>query len=174
MADALLATENLIKQFGGVTATDRLSLSVMEGELHAVIGPNGAGKTTLVAQLAGELAPSAGRIRFAGADITALGMAARARRGLARSFQIASLCREFSALDNVALAVQAQGGHGFRFRRAPSSLRSGSPGARTFPPACWRMASSGSSSSPWRLPASRACCSLTSRWRGWDRRMRRS
>ena len=118
MADALLATENLVKQFGGVTATDRLSLSLAEGELHAVIGPNGAGKTTLVAQLAGELAPSAGRIRFAGADITALGMAARARRGLARSFQIASLCREFSALDNVALAVQAQGGHGFRFWRA--------------------------------------------------------
>lgn len=126
MAEPLLATEDLVKKFGGVTATDRLSLSVTEGELHAVIGPNGAGKTTLVAQLAGELAPSAGRIRFAGVDITTLGMAARAQRGLARSFQIASLCREFSALDNVALAVQAQSGHSFRFwhaARSDESLR---------------------------------------------------
>src|SRR5205823_128778 len=82
------------------------------------IGPNGAGKTTLVAQLAGEITPSAGRIRFAGADITALPMPARSQRGLARSFQIASLCREFTALDNVALAIQAHSGHSFRFWRA--------------------------------------------------------
>ncbi len=118
MAEPLLATENLVKSFGGVTATDHLSLTVAEGELHAVIGPNGAGKTTLVAQLAGEIAPSSGRIRFAGADITALAMPARSQRGLARSFQIASLCREFTALDNVALATQAHSGHSFRFWRA--------------------------------------------------------
>jgi branched-chain amino acid transport system ATP-binding protein len=118
MAEPLLATENLVKSFGGVIATNHLSLAVGEGELHAIIGPNGAGKTTLVAQLAGEIAPSAGRIRFAGADITALSMPARSQRGLARSFQIASLCREFTALDNVALAVQAHSGHGFRFWRA--------------------------------------------------------
>jgi branched-chain amino acid transport system ATP-binding protein len=118
MAEPLLATDRLVKRFGGVTATDRLSLSVVEGELHAIIGPNGAGKTTLVAQLAGEIAPSSGRIRFAGADITALAMPARSQRGLARSFQIASLCREFTALDNVALAVQAHSGHSFRFWRA--------------------------------------------------------
>jgi len=118
MAEPLLATENLVKRFGGVAATDDLSLAIAEGELHAVIGPNGAGKTTLVAQLAGEIAPSAGRIRFAGEDVTALGMAARSQRGLARSFQVAALCREFSALDNVALAVQAHSGHSFRFWRA--------------------------------------------------------
>jgi branched-chain amino acid transport system ATP-binding protein len=117
MAEPLLATEKLVKRFGGVTATDDLSLAVAEGELHAIIGPNGAGKTTLVAQLAGEIAPSSGRIRFAGADITALPMPARSQRGLARSFQIAALCREFTALDNVALAVQAHSGHSFRFWR---------------------------------------------------------
>jgi branched-chain amino acid transport system ATP-binding protein len=117
MAEPLLATEKLVKRFGGVTATDDLSLAVAEGELHAIIGPNGAGKTTLVAQLAGEIAPSSGRIRFAGADITALPMPVRSQRGLARSFQIAALCREFTALDNVALAVQAHSGHSFRFWR---------------------------------------------------------
>jgi branched-chain amino acid transport system ATP-binding protein len=118
MAEPLLATEKLVKRFGGVTATDDLSLVVAEGELHAIIGPNGAGKTTLVAQLAGEIAPSSGRIRFAGSDVTALPMPARSQRGLARSFQIAALCREFTALDNVALAVQAHSGHSFRFWRS--------------------------------------------------------
>src|SRR5258708_8900305 len=118
MASPLLETVDLVKQFGGVTATDRLWVAVAEGELHAVIGPNGAGKTTLVAQLAGETRPTAGQIRFAGEDITGLGMPARSHRGLARSFQITSICRDFSALDNVALAVQAHSGHSFRFWRA--------------------------------------------------------
>jgi branched-chain amino acid transport system ATP-binding protein len=114
---ALLETSDLVKRFGGITATDRLSLAVAEGELHAVIGPNGAGKTTLIAQLAGELTPDQGRIRFAGADVTRLPTPERARSGLARSFQITSICRAFSALDNVALAVQARSGHSFRFWR---------------------------------------------------------
>jgi branched-chain amino acid transport system ATP-binding protein len=118
MASRLLETIDLVKRFGGVTASDHLSLAIEEGELHAVIGPNGAGKTTLVAQLAGEMRPSAGQIRFAGEDITGLGMPARSHRGLARSFQITSICREFSALDNVALAVQAHSGHSFRIWRA--------------------------------------------------------
>jgi branched-chain amino acid transport system ATP-binding protein len=117
MAEPLLEAADLVKRFGGVAATDRLSLAVAAGELHAVIGPNGAGKTTLVAQLAGELAPSSGRIRFGGEDVTRLAMPARARRGIARSFQVTSLCPEFSALDNVALAVQAHEGHSFRFWR---------------------------------------------------------
>jgi branched-chain amino acid transport system ATP-binding protein len=122
----LLETMDLVKRFGGITATDRLSFAVAASELHAVIGPNGAGKTTLVAQLAGELAPDGGRIRFAGNDVTALAMPERARRGLARSFQITSICRDFSALDNVALAVQARSGHSFRFwrpARSDESLR---------------------------------------------------
>src|SRR2546421_12000462 len=87
------------------------------GELHAIIGPNGAGKTTLIGELAGEIAPDAGRIRFDGGDITALPTWRRSALGLARSFQITSLFPDFTALDNVALAVQARSGHSFRFWR---------------------------------------------------------
>ena len=115
MAEALLQIDRLTKRFGGVVATDAVSLDVMEGELHAIIGPNGAGKTTLISQLAGELVPDAGSIRFAGTDITGLPSYRRSALGLARSFQITSLFPDFTALDNVALAVQAQAGHSFRF-----------------------------------------------------------
>jgi branched-chain amino acid transport system ATP-binding protein len=105
----------LHRSFGALKATDGVDLEVQEGETHAVIGPNGAGKTTLIAQLAGNLRPDAGRIRFGGEDVTALPAHKRARRGLARSFQITSVYPELSALENVALAVQAQAGHSFRF-----------------------------------------------------------
>jgi branched-chain amino acid transport system ATP-binding protein len=115
--DALLEIEGLSKRFGGVVASDAISLSVPPGELHAVIGPNGAGKTTLIGQLAGELAPDAGRIRFEGRDVTALPTWRRSQLGLARSFQITSLFLDFTALDNVALAVQAHAGHSFHFWR---------------------------------------------------------
>ena len=126
MAEPLLQVRGLRKRFGGLVATDGVDLDVAPGETVAVIGPNGAGKTTLIAQLAGDLAPDAGRIRFAGADVTALPAPARSRLGLARSFQITSIFREFSALDNVALAVQAHAGHSFRFwrpARAEPALR---------------------------------------------------
>ncbi len=113
----MLRVQALAKRFGGIVATDDLSLSVAEGELHAVIGPNGAGKTTLIAQLSGQTTPDSGRIYFAGADITTLPMYKRSRLGLARSFQITSLFLDLSVLDNVALAVQAHTGHSFRFWR---------------------------------------------------------
>ncbi|MCG5241031.1 ABC transporter ATP-binding protein [Azospirillum doebereinerae] len=114
-APPLLETRALVKRFGGLNATDRLSLSVAKGELHALIGPNGAGKTTLIGQLSGELTPDEGRILFDGRDVTALPVHKRSQRGLARSFQITSVFPSFSALDNVALAVQAHAGHSFRF-----------------------------------------------------------
>ncbi|MBX9774198.1 MAG: ABC transporter ATP-binding protein [Xanthobacteraceae bacterium] len=117
MTEALLAIDGLTKRFGGVTASDGIDLAVPSGELHAIIGPNGAGKTTLIGQLTGEIAPDAGRIRFAGEDITALPVHKRSQRGLARSFQITSLFNDFTALDNVALAVQAHAGHSFHFWR---------------------------------------------------------
>jgi branched-chain amino acid transport system ATP-binding protein len=104
-----------VRRFGGIVATDNLSLDVERGELRAIIGPNGAGKTTLISQLIGQLRPSAGTIRFAGQDITHLPAWRRSQRGLARSFQITSLLPDFTAADNVALAAQARDGHSFRF-----------------------------------------------------------
>jgi len=117
MTDALLETRALRKAFGALVATDQVNFDVRAGETHAVIGPNGAGKTTFIKQLSGELRPDAGQVRFGGEDITTLAAPRRSRKGLARSFQITSIYRDFSALDNVALAVQAHAGHSFRFWR---------------------------------------------------------
>jgi branched-chain amino acid transport system ATP-binding protein len=126
VADALLRVENLVRRFGGILATDNLSLDVISGELHAIIGPNGAGKTTLISQLTGQLLPNSGTIHFAGQDITHLPAFRRSALGLARSFQITSLLPDFTACDNVALAAQAHDGHSFRFwgnARKESRLR---------------------------------------------------
>ena len=117
MSEPMLQVENLAKRFGGIVATDNLSLDVARGGLHAIIGPNGAGKTTLIAQLSGQLRADSGRIRFGGDDITALPPYKRSLLGLARSFQITSLFLDLSVLDNVALAVQAHAGHSFHFWR---------------------------------------------------------
>jgi branched-chain amino acid transport system ATP-binding protein len=103
----LLEVQQLSKRFGGVVASAGIDLQVRAGEIHALIGPNGAGKTTLVAQLAGQLSPDRGRIVFAGQDITRLSPHERARRGLARSFQITRLFRSFDVRENVVLALQA-------------------------------------------------------------------
>jgi branched-chain amino acid transport system ATP-binding protein len=115
MIEPILEVEGLTKSFGALRATDRVSLAVYPHQIHAQIGPNGAGKTTLLAQIAGELAPDAGSIRFLGRDVRALSVARRARMGLARTFQISSLAPAFSALRNVMLAVQAGHGSSFRF-----------------------------------------------------------
>src|SRR5437762_3904174 len=117
MPEPLLAIEGLTKRFGGIVASDDITLAIPPGELHAIIGPNGAGKTTLIGQLTGELSSHAGRIRFGGQDITNLPAYQRSLLGLARSFQITSLFLDLTALDNVALAVQAHAGHSFRFWR---------------------------------------------------------
>jgi branched-chain amino acid transport system ATP-binding protein len=117
MSGPLLQVGHLAKRFGGIVATDDVTLNVAPGELLAVIGPNGAGKTTLIAQLSGQLRPDIGRIYFDGRDITALPAYRRSLIGLARSFQITSLFLDFSVLDNVALAAQAHAGHSFRFWR---------------------------------------------------------
>src|SRR4051812_13040286 len=104
-----------MRRFGGIIATDNLSLDVASGELHAIIGPNGAGKTTLIGQLTGQLLPDSGSIRFAGQDITGMPAYRRSALGLARSFQITSLLLDFTAADNVAMAAQAHDGHSFYF-----------------------------------------------------------
>ena len=123
MAEPLLQVRGLSKRFGAVVAADALDLEVAPREVHAVIGPNGAGKTTLIAQLAGEVRPDAGHIRFAGHDLGARPPHARAALGLARSFQITSVFEQFSTLQNVALAVQAMRGHSFRFWRPARRVR---------------------------------------------------
>ena len=117
MARALLEIEGLTKRFGGVVAADEISLAIWPGELHAIIGPNGAGKSTLIAQLSGEIVPDSGHIRFDGRDITTLPVYRRSQLGLARSFQVTTLFSDFTAIDNVALSVQAHAGHSFRFWR---------------------------------------------------------
>jgi branched-chain amino acid transport system ATP-binding protein len=117
VAEPLLRVKDLVRRFGGITATDRVSLDVAQGELHAIIGPNGAGKTTLISQLTGHLTPHSGSIFLAGRDITHLAAWRRSALGLARSFQITSLLTDFTAADNVALAAQAHHGHSFSFWR---------------------------------------------------------
>ncbi len=115
MSAPILSVRGLVKRFGGLVATDGVALDVRPGEIHALIGPNGAGKTTLIAQLVGELKHDAGTIELEGQDIGALPTARRIGLGLARTFQITSLLPEYTALDNVALAVQVRQGHSFRF-----------------------------------------------------------
>ena len=115
MSPSMLRVEGLAKSFGALVVTDDVSFTVNEGRLVALIGPNGAGKTTLIDQLSGSVQPDAGQILFEGVDISAYDMPARAQLGLARSFQIAAVLPEYSALENVALAVQARSGSSFRF-----------------------------------------------------------
>ena len=115
MTEPILQVKDLNKSFGGVIATDHLDFDVKNGEIHAVIGPNGAGKTTFVAQIAGMLSPDSGAIIFSGQEINSFTAPQRSHLGLARSFQITSVFPNFSALENVALSIQAHAGHSFRF-----------------------------------------------------------
>ena len=116
----MLEVRGLTKTFGALRASDGIDLDVRDGETHAIIGPNGAGKTTFISQLAGNLRPDAGSVRFAGEDVTRLPAHRRARKGLARSFQITSVFPDFTALHNVALAVQARSGRAGFWRPARS------------------------------------------------------
>lgn len=118
MSEPVLQVEGLSKSFGALKATDAVSLDLRPGEVHALIGPNGAGKTTLIGQIAGGIPPDAGRILLAGEDITRLSVAARAKRGLGRTFQISSLGMDLTARRNVMIAAQGLQGSSFRFWRA--------------------------------------------------------
>ena len=110
---ALLQTFGLVKCFGGLLATDAVSLTLLPGEVHALIGPNGAGKTTLIGQLTGEITPDSGQVWLAGEDVTPLNVVQRSRRGLARSYQITQICPDFTALENVAMAVLSRSGSAY-------------------------------------------------------------
>lgn len=111
MTDPVLSVQGISKSFGAVRASNAITLDLRSGEIHAIIGPNGAGKSTLIAQICGGLRPDHGRIEFLGRDITGLSVPARARLGLARTFQISALAMEDTALQNVMLgALMPRGG----------------------------------------------------------------
>jgi branched-chain amino acid transport system ATP-binding protein len=117
----VLELKNVSKRFGGIVATDDVTLDVKRGEMHALIGPNGAGKTTLIGQISGNLGSDSGSIVFEGTDITHAAQHERVRAGLARSYQITSMFKRFTVLDNLALAVQARSGSSFSFWRPVSA-----------------------------------------------------
>ncbi|SFA87734.1 amino acid/amide ABC transporter ATP-binding protein 1, HAAT family [Poseidonocella pacifica] len=126
MSEPVLKAGGLVKSFGAVVATDSVSLTLNDGEIHALIGPNGAGKSTLIKQITGELTQDSGSIEFAGKPLDGLTPQARARAGLGRSFQVSALMPEMSALQNVVLAAMVKEGGPYRFFRpvlAPGPLR---------------------------------------------------
>ena len=115
MTAPVLETRDLVKTFGGFTATDGVSLKLAPGARHALIGPNGAGKTTLVNLLTGFLTPTSGAVFLDGDEVTGLAQHRRVRRGLARTFQINRLFADLTVLESIALAVAEQMGVGRRF-----------------------------------------------------------
>jgi len=123
MTDVMLQTIGICKNFGALEASRDITLDLRVGEIHALIGPNGAGKSTLIKQIAGGLRPDAGRVLLGGADITALDTAARAQRGLARTFQISELAMEDTVLQNATLGALGAGGAPMRFWRAALDLQ---------------------------------------------------
>jgi ABC-type branched-subunit amino acid transport system ATPase component len=117
----VLATENLEKRFGGIVATNNVSLKVEKGARHALIGPNGAGKTTIINLLTGVLAPTAGKVLLEGGDITNVSAHARVRLGIARTFQINQLFPDLSPLETLGLAVSERIGSGHDWWRIVGS-----------------------------------------------------
>ena len=115
---AVLETRNLIKRFGGLTATDDVSFSLEKGARHALIGPNGAGKTTFINLLTGVLRPTSGRVSLMGQDITGLSREARVKRGMVRTFQINQLFGTLTPIEMVTLVTSERQGHGMRLFRA--------------------------------------------------------
>ncbi|MDF0600655.1 ABC transporter ATP-binding protein [Psychromarinibacter sp. C21-152] len=117
---SLLQTRGLTKAFGGLHAVQDVDFDLPEGEVRALIGPNGAGKTTFVGMLCGRVAPTAGAVRFAGADISRLPAHRRIREGMAYTFQITSVFARLSCRENVALAVRRRKGDAAR--EVPAAL----------------------------------------------------
>ena len=117
MAEPVLATRDLTKNFGALKASDAISIELRAGEIHAIIGPNGAGKSTLIHQICGGLRPDSGSVHLLGRDVTATGIAARARAGLGRTFQVSALAMEDTVLQNAMLGALGHNGRPWRFWR---------------------------------------------------------
>jgi len=175
----MLETRDLAKRFGGVRAVDRVNLSVPAGDLRALVGPNGAGKTTLFNLITGEVRRDAGSIRFEGSEIAALPPHQICRRGIGRAFQVTSVFRGRSVLENVQTALLT---HRRRHRSLFGSARGVyrdealaalervglAPRPRDLP-ATLPMATSGAWSWPSPWPATRDCSCSMSRRPGWRR-----
>src|SRR3954468_21655020 len=119
--EVVLSVKGLVKRFGGITATNNVTLELQRGARHALIGPNGAGKTTLINLLTGVLEPTEGRITLEGEDITRLAPHLRVRRGMVRTFQINQLFASMTPLQTLALVVSQQRGLGTRWWRSLGS-----------------------------------------------------
>ncbi|EJE54309.1 ABC-type branched-chain amino acid transport system, ATPase component [Acidovorax sp. CF316] len=111
-APVVLAAHGLVKRFGGITATNNVTLNLRQGARHALIGPNGAGKTTLINLLTGVLEPTEGSIVLEGQDITRLAPHQRVQRGMVRTFQINQLFDSLTPLETLALTVSQKQGLG--------------------------------------------------------------
>jgi branched-chain amino acid transport system ATP-binding protein len=122
MADVILETRNLTKEFKGFTAVSDVNLQVQRGHIHALIGPNGAGKTTCFNLLTKFLVPTSGQILFNGTDITGLKPAQIARMGIIRSFQISAVFPHLTVLQNVRIGLQRELGTSFQFWKSERSL----------------------------------------------------
>src|SRR5918994_9876 len=122
MAEYILETEELTKDFAGFVAVNGVSLRVERGTIHALIGPNGAGKTTCFNLLTKFLQPTRGRIVYKGSDITAMAPADVARLGMVRSFQISAVFPHLTVLGNVRIALQRKRGGSFDFWRSKQVL----------------------------------------------------
>lgn len=122
MADVILETKNLTREFKGFVAVNDVNLKVQRGHIHALIGPNGAGKTTCFNLLTKFLVPSSGHIFFNGRDITDAKPAQIARTGIIRSFQISAVFPHLSVLENVRIGLQRQLGTSFHFWRSEATL----------------------------------------------------
>ena len=114
----VLSAQGLVKRFGGITATNNVTLNLHQGARHALIGPNGAGKTTLINLLTGVLPPSEGRIMLEGQDISNLPPHLRVRRGMVRTFQINQLFDSMTPRETLALVVSQQRGLGGKWWQA--------------------------------------------------------
>ena len=118
MTEPILETRGLTKRFGALMASDDVSIDLRPGEIHAVIGPNGAGKSTLIGQICGTVTPDEGSVHFEGHDVTDETVAARARRGLGRTFQVSALAMEDTVLQNTLLGALSASSSPWRFWRS--------------------------------------------------------
>jgi ABC-type branched-subunit amino acid transport system ATPase component len=178
--EPVLRLDGVARRFGGLVAVDGVSLSLGPRQRLAVIGPNGAGKTTLFRLIAGDMAPSAGRISLFGRDVTRMPAHRRARMGLSRTFQVSNLFSGLSVLDNVRLAVQARQLDRWRFLapirqgdRIGTAAMDALERVGIGPETAWPIsptASSASSRSPWPWRPSPASCCSTSRPRACRQR----